>query len=177
MNLIRCRLSIIHSSRVGGVVCLMCMCASDKYVQQTHLKKNESLGRTHMNSCDFCVESYSFDETEDDFSLKDFDHNVTHDVEVGMIAMMKRADEVLRESWGSKEDKSDTNKKRDNADLVGMRIIASPWSPPSWMKAPTTWEEVKEGAVHAENMLGSALPVCLRDGAGKDSKYAEVSFL
>jgi hypothetical protein len=52
-----------------------------------------------------------------------------------------------------------------------MRIIASPWSPPSWMKAPT--ESDVKGALHAENMTGSAEPVCLRDGVGEDSKYAK----
>ena len=53
----------------------------------------------------------------------------------------------------------------------GMRIIASPWSPPSWMKEPT--EEDAKGASHAENMTGSAEPVCIRDGVGSDSKYAK----
>lgn len=117
-----------------------------------------TLGRTHMNSCDFCVKSYSFDETEDDFTLNDFDTNVTHDIESGMVDMMLLAQQTNIESFPNE------------ADEYGMRIIASPWSPPSWMKAPT--EDDIESAQHAENMTGSAFPVCLRDGVGAESRYA-----
>lgn len=117
-----------------------------------------TLGRTHINSCDFCVQSYSFDDTEDDFMLEDFDTEVTHDLESGMVDMMLLAQHMNIESFPKE------------ADEYGMRIIASPWSPPAWMKAPT--EDDVEGALHAENMTSSAFPVCLRDGVGKQSKYA-----
>lgn len=117
-----------------------------------------TLGRTHINSCDFSVESYSHDDTDGDFTLEDFDTEVTHDVESGMVDMMLSAQQSVMESFPKE------------ADEYGMRIIASPWSPPSWMKAPT-WDDV-EGAEHAALMNGSALPVCLRDGVGVDSKYA-----
>lgn len=124
-----------------------------------------SLGRTHINSCDFCVESYSFDDSEDDFDLLDFDADVVHDIDSGMIDMMLLATKTLEESYP--EEKSGTG---DGGGGGGMRILASPWSPPPWMKAPT-WDDV-EGATHAEKMTGSALPVCIRDGVGLDSKYA-----
>ncbi|EJK53642.1 hypothetical protein THAOC_26876 [Thalassiosira oceanica] len=117
-----------------------------------------SLGRTHINSCDFCVESYSFDDTDQDFTLSNFDDEVTHDVESGMVEMMLQATKVSKESYPKESE-------------YGMRIIASPWSPPPWLKAPT-YEDV-DGALHAEKMTGSALPVCIRDGVGKDSKYAK----
>lgn len=116
------------------------------------------MGRTHINSCDFCVKSYSFDDTEDDFNLDDFDTEVTHDLDSGMVDMMLLATKTIKESYPKEHE-------------YGMRIIASPWSPPPWMKAPT-WADV-EGALHAENMTGSAMPVCIRDGVGKDSKYAK----
>jgi glucosylceramidase len=119
-----------------------------------------SLGRVHINSCDFSVKPYTFDETDGDFQLKDFDVGVHHDVEVGMVDMMLRATSVLREAWGS-EDGVDGD----------FKIYASPWSPPSWMKAPTP--DDPPGAVHAEGMTNSAQPTCLRDGVGPDSKYAE----
>ena len=111
-----------------------------------------------MNSCDFCVESYSFDDTDQDFTLSNFDDEVTHDVESGMVEMMLQATKVSKESYPKESE-------------YGMRIIASPWSPPPWLKAPTY--DDADDALHAENMTGSALPVCIRDGVGKDSKYAK----
>lgn len=117
-----------------------------------------TLGRTHINSCDFSVQSYSHDDTDGDFTLEEFDTVVTHDLESGMVDMMLRAQQSVVDSFPKEVEE------------YGLRIIASPWSPPSWMKAPTP-DDV-EGALHAEKMTGSALPVCLRDGVGMDSKYA-----
>lgn len=51
-------------------------------------------------------------------SLAHFDHDVTHDVEVGMIPMIKQAQDAV-EKRGYK-----------------FNMYASPWSPPAWMKAP-----------------------------------------
>ena len=113
-----------------------------------------SLGRVHINSCDFSVKSYNFANTDGDFQLKDFDVGLTHDVESGMIDMMSTASSVLREAWNNES----------------LKMYASPWSPPPWMKAPTPDDEPR--ALHAENMTNSA-KVCLRDGVGPDSKYAE----
>lgn len=118
-----------------------------------------SLGRTHINSCDFSIESYSFDDTDGDFNLTNFDTNVQHDLDSGMVDMMLFAIRIAKESFPKE------------AVEYGMRIVASPWSPPAWMKAPT-WED-EEGALHAEKMTGSALPTCIRDGVGNNSKYAK----
>lgn len=112
-----------------------------------------SLGRVHMNSCDFSVKSYNFDDVDGDFNLTNFDTGVTHDVTSGMIHMMVLANQKLQNDW--KE---------------GMNIMASPWSPPAWMKKPTWHDPI--GAVHAEGMTGSAMPNCLREGTGPDSRYA-----
>jgi glucosylceramidase len=113
-----------------------------------------SMGRVHMNSCDFCVASYSFDTNDGDFQLDHFDHEVMHDVESGMVDMMLAATAAAQ---------------RDGE--PGMRIFSSPWSPPAWMKAPT-WKDPK-GALHAENMTFSSGWSCLRDGVGPTSKYAQ----
>ena len=120
----------------------------------------ESLGRTHINSCDFSVKSYSFDDTPDDFNLDNFDNEVTHDLDTGMVDMMLLATKTVRESYPKEHE-------------YGMRIIASPWSPPSWMKEATEADKERGFELHAENMTGSALPVCIRDGVGSDSKYAK----
>lgn len=111
-----------------------------------------ALGRVHMNSCDFSIQSYSFDDMDGDFKLDNFDTHVSHDVD--MIAMMSEATTLLQEAWG------DT-----------LNIYASPWSPPAWMKAPTPWDN--DGAVHASGMSNSAQPTCLREGVGKGSRYAK----
>ena len=105
------------------------------------------------------MKSYSFDDVEDDFELLDFDDEVTHDLDVGMVDMMLLATKVARESFPHESSE------------YGMRIVASPWSPPPWMKAPTKGDVA--GALHAENMTGSFEPVCIRDGVGRNSKYAK----
>ena len=121
-----------------------------------------SLGRVHINSCDFSIQSYSFDDTEDDFKLKDFDMDVTHDAQPdGMIDMIKRATTVFNEEW----------KSLDGVD-GNFKMYASPWSPPAWMKAPHSGDHI-DLATHAEGMLGSAEPSCLREGTGAASRYAK----
>lgn len=136
-----------------------------------------SVGRVHINSCDFSVQSYSFDESDGDFDLLDFDTNVTHDAQKdGMIDMVLRATAVFREAWGSSSQA--TTKDADDSVAVVMedgnfQLFASPWSPPSWMKQPWTNEDIKAGKTHASGMTGSEQPSCLREGTGKGSKYAK----
>jgi len=115
-----------------------------------------SLGRTHINSCDFSLASYSHDDIEDDLDLSNFDNLVSHDLNNGMIDMMLAAIATRVKSYPNEE---------------GMKIVASPWSPPAWMKAPRTYDD--KNASHATNMTGSAQPVCLKDGVEKDSLYAK----
>jgi len=119
-----------------------------------------SLGRVHMNSCDFSVESYNFDDVDGDFNLTNFDTKVEHDVMSGMIEMMLQANSVLKKDWPSNHAKNGG----------GIKIMASPWSPPAWMKLPTYKDP--PGSLHAVNMDGSAEPNCLREGTGPDSRYA-----
>jgi hypothetical protein len=52
-----------------------------------------SLGRIHINSCDFSLSSYSFDELKDDFELQFFDIEVTHD-NAYIIPLIRYAMEV-----------------------------------------------------------------------------------
>ncbi|GMH93961.1 hypothetical protein TL16_g12769 [Triparma laevis f. inornata] len=102
-----------------------------------------NLGRTHINSCDFSTDSYSFSSTPNDFNLTSFDTNLTHD-QKDMIPFMLEAGRVLKEDWGEE-----------------LKIIASPWSPPKWMK--------KRVDNKPRSMLGSTPETCLRSG----SEYAE----
>lgn len=91
-----------------------------------------SLGRIHINSCDFSLQSYSFDEVEGDYDLDYFDNEVTHDT-VEIIPFIARA---MRHS------------------KLPIRLVASPWSPPSWMKVPVNGNQ---------SMTGSATPNGLID--------------
>eukprot|EP00457_Paulinella_chromatophora_P002029 gb/GEZN01002033.1/.p1 GENE.gb/GEZN01002033.1/~~gb/GEZN01002033.1/.p1 ORF type:complete len:717 (+),score=87.05 gb/GEZN01002033.1/:22-2172(+) len=96
-----------------------------------------TVGRVHINSCDFSVASYSFDDKVDDFNLDSFDTNVTHDQET-MIPFIKAA---MQKS------------------ARPIRIFASPWSPPAWMK--------RENKMGQKSMVGSAE----QNGIEQDPKY------
>eukprot|EP00930_Biecheleria_cincta_P087516 TRINITY_DN7673_c0_g1_i3.p1 TRINITY_DN7673_c0_g1~~TRINITY_DN7673_c0_g1_i3.p1 ORF type:complete len:815 (-),score=114.55 TRINITY_DN7673_c0_g1_i3:45-2489(-) len=74
-----------------------------------------SLGRIHINSCDFSAGNYDFDNIVDDFQLNHFDGNVTHDTKA-LIPFVRAAQKKLSASGQS------------------LRLLASPWSPPAWMK-------------------------------------------
>jgi glucosylceramidase len=69
-----------------------------------------SFCRTHINSCDFSGESYAYAEIQGDTALADF--NISHDLKY-RIPFIKKA----IEKTGGK-----------------LKLFASPWSPPAWMK-------------------------------------------
>jgi glucosylceramidase len=66
--------------------------------------------RTHINSCDFSSDTYAYDSVKDDSSLSRF--SIDHDKKF-RIPMIKEAI------------KASNNQ---------LKILATPWSPPSWMK-------------------------------------------
>jgi glucosylceramidase len=69
-----------------------------------------TLTRTHINSCDFSLGSYSYDDISNDINLSNFDISPdTND----LIPFIKDAISFSED---------------------GFKIIASPWSPPAWMK-------------------------------------------
>ena len=67
------------------------------------------MGRTHINSCDFSLENYALCETEDR-KLKDF--SIQRDKKM-LIPFIKAALEKAS---------------------TPIHVMASPWSPPPWMK-------------------------------------------
>jgi len=83
-----------------------------------------TLGRVHINSCDFSLSSYSYDDVIGDIALDHFD--ISHDDRF-MIPFVKRA---IKSSQSP------------------VKIYASPWSPPAWMKSN-------------DKMTGSGIP-CLK---------------
>jgi glucosylceramidase len=70
-----------------------------------------TLCRTHINSCDFALGNYAYAEVPGDVALQHF--SIERDRRA-LIPMIRRA---LQVSGG------------------GLRILASPWSPPAWMKS------------------------------------------
>jgi len=69
-----------------------------------------SLCRTHINSCDFSLGNYAYDETPGDVDLKHF--SVEHDRRT-LIPLIRAATQI---AGGA------------------LKLLATPWSPPAWMK-------------------------------------------
>jgi hypothetical protein len=140
-----------------------------------------TLGRVHINSCDFSLESYSFNEIDGDYSMEYFDSEVTHDNAFIMPLIRLASDAVAATSsssssspFASSKEKgrhastpssassklhippsSKQQKQLENLQQEQrLRILASPWSPPKWMKRPVRGHQ---------NMTGSAAPSCLID--------------
>jgi len=81
-----------------------------------------TLARTHINSCDFSRSTWALDEAADDQKLRRFSLKPMRERQLPLI--------------------------RDVQHLVGagrFRLVASPWSPPAWMK--TTGEMARGGAL------------------------------
>ncbi|MCS5652392.1 MAG: glucosylceramidase [Candidatus Marinimicrobia bacterium] len=69
-----------------------------------------NMGRTHINSCDFSLSNYSYCDKPDDTELNDF--SISRDKEL-LIPFVQDA---------------------LNHAKTPIHILASPWSPPAWMK-------------------------------------------
>jgi len=76
---------------------------------------NYSLTRTHMNSCDFSLDQYSYAPVADDMELENF--SIEEDMD-DLIPMIKDAMAVSED---------------------GFKIFASPWTAPPWMKDNKEW--------------------------------------
>jgi glucosylceramidase len=74
-----------------------------------------SLTRTHINSCDFSLNNYSFAPIEGDKELENFSIDEDRDDIIPMI----------KDAMAISED--------------GFKIIASPWTAPPWMKDNNGW--------------------------------------
>eukprot|EP00771_Trimastix_marina_P000462 gnl/Trimastix_PCT/1483.p1 GENE.gnl/Trimastix_PCT/1483~~gnl/Trimastix_PCT/1483.p1 ORF type:complete len:525 (-),score=157.52 gnl/Trimastix_PCT/1483:74-1648(-) len=72
-----------------------------------------TIGRVHINSCDFSLSSYNYDNVSGDYALRHFD--MSHDRRQ-ILPLVHRA-------------LQHTARARRH-----LRIFASPWSPPGWMK-------------------------------------------
>jgi glucosylceramidase len=88
--------------------------AVQEEILRAYFDPNEGHGytlcRTHINSCDFSLENWACDDTAGDVKLEHF--SIARDKKY-MIPMIKRAQAL---SGGR------------------LKLFASPWSPPAWMK-------------------------------------------
>lgn len=96
-----------------------------------------TIGRVHINSPDYAFQSYNMDNVTDDFALQYFDSNLTYDSQ-RVLPMIRGAKAAALAGWGD-----------------DIRLFASPWSPPGWMK-------------QNNNMIDSDLP-CLKNDTAKGS--------
>lgn len=87
-------------------------------ILKAYFDRDEGIGynlcRTTINSSDFGISSYSYDEVYNDFALKHFS------IERDKSAMIPLIKEAVAASGNR------------------MRLFASPWSPPAWMKSNGT---------------------------------------
>ena len=83
-----------------------------------------TLGRVPINSCDFSLDSYNYDDVPDDFRLTHFDNKLQRDNRT-LIPFLQAA---LAASTPSSASSASSASPR-------LRLFASPWSPPGWMKA------------------------------------------
>jgi len=74
-----------------------------------------SLTRTHMNSCDFSLDHYSYAPVEGDTNLDSF--SIEHDLN-DLVPMIKGA---------------------QSYSVDGFKLLASPWTSPPWMKDNNDW--------------------------------------
>lgn len=129
-----------------------------------------TLGRVPINSCDFSVRPYTFDEVAGDRELEHFDTTVSHDVANGIVPMIQAAQREVAQRGGG-----------------ALTMFASPWSPPAWMKIPLLpptgargpapsgisiarwWEADPKGK---RSMILSDVPLCLEaESLGPWAKY------
>lgn len=95
-----------------------------------------SIGRVTLNSADYSFESFNYDNVTDDFALAHFDHTLAYDAQ-RVQPMIRGAAAVAQ---------------------FPLRLFASPWSPPGWMKTNN-------------NMINSDLP-CLKNDTARGDSYA-----
>ena len=78
---------------------------------------NYSFTRTHINSCDFSLDNYAYDEVAGDVNLDNF--SIERDQKY-LIPLIKDAMEIS---------------------IDGFNILASPWTAPPWMKDNNDWND------------------------------------
>lgn len=90
-----------------------------------------TLCRIHIASCDFSLESYTFAPTPNDWTLQNFSLNPDR---VHLMPFLKAA---------------------HNWTVNPIKMFASPWSPPPWMKVPVDGKQQFDGSAKPFGLLSS----------------------
>jgi glucosylceramidase len=106
-----------------------------------------SMGRVHINSCDFSRGEYDFAPVVNDFKLEHFDYTVARDAE-SLIPLIQTAMKLSQRP---------------------IKMLASPWSPPAWMKEPFNVSGLGIG----QSMTGSAEPNGLINSTSVQNAWAD----
>lgn len=92
-----------------------------------------SMGRVHINSCDFALGNYDYAPVAGDNKLNYFDYSVNHDT-LFLIPFITRAMKASKR---------------------GIKILASPWSAPAWMKEPVKGTQSMDGTAEPNGLINS----------------------
>ena len=117
---------------------------------------NFTLTRTHIGSCDFCVEGkYSYNDVAGDMALENFSilpdddgfdkskYPGIQDESFDLLPMILEAQSIKSEQ----EDQS-------------LKIISSPWTAPPWMKTNEDWYTPSSETKSRQGMGGALKPEC-----------------
>jgi len=100
-----------------------------------------TLGRVTLNSADYSYESFNYDNVRGDTNLSHFDHTLAYDHQ-RVIPMIKqaRATATAAGSWGD-----------------DIKLFASPWSPPGWMKTNGAMIDSKAVCLRNDTLNGISI--------------------
>jgi glucosylceramidase len=100
-----------------------------------------SLARTHIASCDFALDYYSYQTQEGDFNMTTF--NMTRDHQrlipflkaaQAAVANASSSSSTISTSTSTSTSSTSTSTSSTGSTSAPLRIVASPWSPPHWLK-------------------------------------------
>ena len=138
-----------------------------------------SLGRLTIGSCDFSLSSYNYNDHKDDYLMGNF--SIDHD-QSQIIPFIKKAIET-KDKTKSLLNTNDLNQHPEykynvnvNSDL---NFLASPWSPPGWMKKNKKMKNSAHIGLLQDDAIFQAYALYLSKyiSAYKDEASIDISYL
>ena len=117
---------------------------------------NFTLTRTHIGSCDFCVEGkYSYNDVAGDMALENF-------------SILPDDDGFDKSKYPGIQDESfdllpmilEAQSIKSEQDDQSLKIISSPWTAPPWMKTNEDWYTPSSETKSRQGMGGALKPEC-----------------
>eukprot|EP00792_Barthelona_sp_PAP020_P005265 TRINITY_DN2575_c0_g1_i2.p1 TRINITY_DN2575_c0_g1~~TRINITY_DN2575_c0_g1_i2.p1 ORF type:complete len:471 (-),score=92.91 TRINITY_DN2575_c0_g1_i2:41-1426(-) len=91
-------------------------------------ENNYNFARTHVSSCDFSTQNYAYNEVDGDFELNSWDFSMEDKY---IVPMIKKAQEYQKD----------------------LKLFASPWSPPAWMKSNNAMDSSLNGCFKSDKHM------------------------